>query len=61
MKNNKVEKRNGAGGKRKGAGRPKLPKSKKKERTVVMRIPESKVELVKLIKENKLIATPLFR
>jgi hypothetical protein len=49
------------GGKRKGAGRPKLDNSKKKEPTVVMRIPKSKVELVKLIKENKLIAYPLFR
>jgi hypothetical protein len=41
------------GGKRKGAGRPKMDNSKKKEATVVMRIPKSKVELVKLIKETE--------
>jgi len=35
------------GGKRKKAGRPKLPKSKKKEPTKVMRIPVSKVEAVR--------------
>lgn len=34
------------GGKRKGSGRPKLKKSKKKEPTVVMRIPKSKVDAV---------------
>lgn len=31
------------GGKRKGAGRPKLPPELKKEETVTMRIPKSKV------------------
>lgn len=40
------------GGKRKGAGRPKLKDSDKKEPTKVMRIPESKVDDVKkIIKE----------
>lgn len=34
------------GGKRKGAGRPKLPKSKLKEKTKVMRVPVSLVETV---------------
>jgi hypothetical protein len=34
------------GGKRKGSGRPKLKKSEKKEETVVMRIPKSKVATV---------------
>lgn len=34
------------GGKRKGAGRPKLKKSEKKEPTVVMRIPKSKMAAV---------------
>lgn len=34
------------GGKRKGSGRPKLKKSDKKEPTVVMRIPKSKVAAV---------------
>lgn len=34
------------GGKRKGSGRPKLKKSEKKEETVVMRIPKSKVAAV---------------
>lgn len=34
------------GGKRPGSGRPKLKKSQKKEPTVVMRIPKSKVALV---------------
>lgn len=37
------------GGKRKGAGRPKLKKSQKKEPTKVMRIPHSKIEDVKKI------------
>lgn len=37
------------GGKREGSGRPKLKKSKKKEPTKVMRIPNSKVEEVKNI------------
>lgn len=36
------------GGKRKGSGRP------KKERTVVMRIPKSKVKLVKQLLKNDL-------
>lgn len=40
------------GGKRKGAGRPKLKDSEKKEPTKVMRIPHSKVDDVKkIIKE----------
>jgi hypothetical protein len=34
------------GGKRKGAGRPKVPKSKLKEKTKVMRIPLGLVETV---------------
>lgn len=34
------------GGKRPGSGRPKLKKSQKKEETVVMRIPKSKVAIV---------------
>ena len=34
------------GGKRKGSGRPKVKKSEKKEETVVMRIPISKVSVV---------------
>jgi hypothetical protein len=34
------------GGARKGAGRPKLPKSKLKEKTKVMRVPLSLVETV---------------
>lgn len=34
------------GGKRKGAGRPKLPKSKLKEKTKVMRVPVTLVETV---------------
>lgn len=39
------------GGKREGAGRPKLKKSEKKEQTKVMRIPLSKVdEVLKIIK-----------
>lgn len=37
------------GGKREGAGRPKLKKSEKKEPTKVMRIPHSKVDDVKKI------------
>lgn len=39
-------KKNTHGGKRPGSGRPKLKKSQKKEPTVVMRIPKSKVALV---------------
>lgn len=40
------------GGKRKGAGRPKMKDSEKKEPTKVMRIPHSKVDDVKkIIKE----------
>lgn len=34
------------GGKREGAGAPKKKKSEKKEKTVVMRIPISKVDVV---------------
>lgn len=34
------------GGKRPGSGRPKLKKSQKKEETVIMRIPKSKVAAV---------------
>lgn len=42
------------GGKRDGAGRPKLKKSEKKEATKVMRIPISKVKAVeKLIHGTK--------
>jgi hypothetical protein len=39
--------KNKRGGKRKGAGRPKLKKSEKKEATKVMRIPASLVSTVK--------------
>jgi len=40
------------GGKREGAGRPKLKKSEKKEPTKVMRIPHSKInEVTKIIKK----------
>lgn len=42
-------KKNPHGGKRKGAGRPKLKDTEKKEPTKVMRIPESKVDAVKKI------------
>jgi hypothetical protein len=42
------------GGKRKGAGRPKLKASEKKEATKVMRIPLSKVDQVTIvIKQDK--------
>jgi hypothetical protein len=34
------------GGARKGAGRPKLPKSKLKEKTQVMRVPVGLIEVV---------------
>lgn len=40
------------GGKRPGAGRPKLKDSEKKEPTKVMRVPHSKVnEVIKIIKK----------
>lgn len=40
------------GGKRLGAGRPKLKDSEKKEPTKVMRVPHSKVnEVIKIIKK----------
>lgn len=40
------------GGKREGAGRPKLRNSEKKEPTKVMRIPKSKVDdVIKIIKK----------
>lgn len=42
------------GGPRKGAGRPKLPKSQLKEPTKVMRVPESLVPKVEqLIEKHK--------
>ena len=42
------------GGKRKGAGRPKLKKSEKKEPTKVVRVPLSKLSAVmKLINDDK--------
>lgn len=44
-----IEMKNKRGGKREGAGRPKLKKSEKKEPTKVMRIPHSKVGDVKKI------------
>ncbi len=34
------------GGKRKGAGRPKLPPELRKEETITMRVPKSKVPAV---------------
>jgi len=40
MKNNKN------GGKRKGAGSPKLPPELKKEETVTIRVPKSKAEAI---------------
>ena len=40
------------GGKREGAGRPKLPKSRKKEKTKVMRIPLSLIETVEKLIED---------
>jgi len=45
-------KKDNRGGKRKGAGRPKLKDSDKKEPTKVMRVPHSKVDEVnKIIKK----------
>ena len=46
------DKKKKRGGKRPGAGRPKLKKSEKKEPTKVMRVPHSKVDEVnKIIKK----------
>ena len=44
---------NKRGGKREGAGRPKLKKHEKKEPTVVKRIPISKMEAVQKILDRK--------
>lgn len=41
------------GGKRDGAGRPKLPKAKLKEKTKVMRVPVSKVPMVETLITNE--------
>lgn len=40
------------GGKRKGAGRPKLPKSKLKEKTKVMRVPVTLIDTVQELIER---------
>lgn len=49
------------GGKRKGAGRPKLKKSEKKEPTKVIRVPVSKLGIISEVMNSKITPVKTFK